>query len=257
MGKAMFGHIRAHAVGYLALVVALSGTAYAAGGHGIDGRQIRRNSIPGNRVRPGSLTGNRLSAGTITGRQVDEASLGTVPSASHAQSADSAGSADRAATATRADSAATADRAATAADAEALGGRGPSGFGEGIVTGGIVMKEGEFSITPSGDFVAGSTPALAALAPVDMTIRDFRAQPPAGTGFTEASQEIQLVLEVLPPGSAVRTVPLCAIGALGEACRVAGPIQVAAGDEYQLRATGVALGVGTFPVLYAYRAAAG
>jgi hypothetical protein len=62
-------HFRGNVVGYLALVVALSGTAYAAGK--INGKQIKPNSIPGNRIRNGSLTG----------KQVNSSALGTVPNA--------------------------------------------------------------------------------------------------------------------------------------------------------------------------------
>ena len=62
-------HIRGSVVGYIALVLALSGTAYAAGK--INGKQIKPNSIPGNRIRNGSLTG----------KQVNSSALGTVPNA--------------------------------------------------------------------------------------------------------------------------------------------------------------------------------
>lgn len=82
----------------LALFVALGGTVLAA--TKIDGRTIRVKSLPGNRVTPGSLPGNRLQAGTIPGnrlapgsvtaQQIDVGSLGPVPSATHADSADTA-----------------------------------------------------------------------------------------------------------------------------------------------------------------------
>lgn len=82
----------------LALFVALGGTVLAA--TKIDGRTIRVKSLPGNRIRPGSLPGNRLQAGTIPGsrlapgsvkaEQIDVGSLGPVPSATHADSADTA-----------------------------------------------------------------------------------------------------------------------------------------------------------------------
>jgi hypothetical protein len=82
----------------LALFVALGGTVLAA--TKIDGRTIRVKSLPGNRITPGSLPGNRLQAGTIPGsrlapgsvkaEQIDVGSLGPVPSATHADSADTA-----------------------------------------------------------------------------------------------------------------------------------------------------------------------
>jgi hypothetical protein len=97
----------------LALFVALGGTVLAA--TKIDGRTIRVNSLPGNRLTVGSLPGNRLRAGTIPGsrlapgsvkaEQIDVGSLGPVPSAAHADSAD---------TARRAQTAIAADHAAEA-----------------------------------------------------------------------------------------------------------------------------------------------
>jgi hypothetical protein len=82
----------------LALFVALGGSVYAAAR--IDGRSIQVKSLPGNRLAPGSLPGNRLKAGTvpsaalvpggIAGAQIDPATLGQVPSAVHADSAQSA-----------------------------------------------------------------------------------------------------------------------------------------------------------------------
>ncbi len=82
----------------LALFVALGGTVLAA--TKIDGRTIRVKSLPGNRLTVGSLPGNRLQRGTIPGsrlapgsvtaKQIDIGSLGPVPRATHADSADSA-----------------------------------------------------------------------------------------------------------------------------------------------------------------------
>ena len=86
-------------VSVLALLLALGGTVYAA--KKINGRSIVVKSIPGNRLKPQSVAANRLKPGVLgkqftgplTGADIDEASLGTVPSAVHAQSADTAGTA--------------------------------------------------------------------------------------------------------------------------------------------------------------------
>jgi hypothetical protein len=95
----------------LALFVALGGTVLAA--TKINGRTIRVKSLPGNRLAVGSLPGNRLQKGTIPGNRIAPHSLrgdrikvgtlGQVPSATHADSADTA---RRAQTATAADHAA-------------------------------------------------------------------------------------------------------------------------------------------------------
>jgi hypothetical protein len=82
----------------VALFVALGGTVLAA--KKIDGHTIRVKSLPGNRLAVGSIPGNRLHRGTIPGaslapgsvkgEQIDVDSLGPVPSAVHADSADTA-----------------------------------------------------------------------------------------------------------------------------------------------------------------------
>jgi hypothetical protein len=98
-------------VACVALFVALGGTVLAA--TKIDGHTIRVKSLPGNRLAVGSLPGNRLQPGTIPGSrlsrrsvkgdQIDVGTLGQVPSATHADSADTA---RRAQTATATDHAA-------------------------------------------------------------------------------------------------------------------------------------------------------
>jgi hypothetical protein len=88
------------AISLLALFVALGGTVYAAAR--IDGRAIRLKSLPGNRLKPRSIAANRLKrgvlrgtrfSGPLTGADINELTLGQVPSATHAETADSAQSA--------------------------------------------------------------------------------------------------------------------------------------------------------------------
>lgn len=106
-------------VALFALFAALSGTVYAAGK--ISGKTIRVKSLPGNRLKPGSVPANRLRPGIlearastpITGSQIDERSLGQVPSASYA---------DFAATAQEAVDAQTAINAVNAVDAGTVNG---------------------------------------------------------------------------------------------------------------------------------------
>lgn len=62
-----------------ALVVSLGGTAAGAS-----------HLLSGAKIKPGSIPGNRLKKDSVTGTQVKESSLGTVPSAAHATSADTA-----------------------------------------------------------------------------------------------------------------------------------------------------------------------
>lgn len=88
----------------LALFVALGGTVYAAKKARIDGKVVKVKSLPGNRLKVRSIPANRLKPGVlkgalgvqtgpITGAEIDELTLGQVPEAAHALSADTAQSA--------------------------------------------------------------------------------------------------------------------------------------------------------------------
>jgi hypothetical protein len=97
----------------LALFVALGGTVYAAKKGRIDGKAVKVKSLPGNRLKVRSIPANRLKpgvlkgvlagqSGPITGAEIDELTLGQVPEAAHAISADTAQSAVDAQTAVNA-----------------------------------------------------------------------------------------------------------------------------------------------------------
>lgn len=93
------------AISVLALFVTLGGTVYAAQKLKINGRAIKVKSLPGNRLKLGSVPANRLKLGSlsaltdgrqsaqITGAEINELSLGQVPNAAHAETADRAQSA--------------------------------------------------------------------------------------------------------------------------------------------------------------------
>ena len=97
----------------LALIASLGGTVYAAArlnGHRIKpkslpGNRLALHSLPGNRLKLGAIPGSSLAPGSITGIQVDAATLGQVPSAYHADTADSAHDAETALVAVEANSA--------------------------------------------------------------------------------------------------------------------------------------------------------
>ena len=107
------------AVSVLALFLALGGTVYAAKKAKVDGRTVKVKSLPGNRLKLRSIPANRLKPGVlaaagsdtrtlITGAEIDELSLGQVPNAAHAETADFAKSATDAQTALNAVNAITA-----------------------------------------------------------------------------------------------------------------------------------------------------
>ena len=132
----------------LALVVALSGTAYAASK--IDGKTIKPKSIPGNRLKPRSITADRLAPGVLSAPQTPASAP------AHVASADTATSAQTAAHAATAD---LATRATTAADAEAL-----SGHVAGCPAGTAPAAGECFETTPSASSVTAPAAASACAA---------------------------------------------------------------------------------------------
>lgn len=76
-------------VAYLALVVALGGTAMAAstlGTNTVGPRQLRRNAVTTAKIKNRAITAAKIKPGTLTGSQVNTSSLGTVPAAQTANS---------------------------------------------------------------------------------------------------------------------------------------------------------------------------
>lgn len=108
MSRGIWRQVPALVVAAAALVAALAGTVYAAAkinGHAIKvkslpGNRLAPHSVPANRLKPGtipsaqlapgSIQGDRLAPGSVTGLQVDVSTLGQVPSAVHADTAESA-----------------------------------------------------------------------------------------------------------------------------------------------------------------------
>jgi hypothetical protein len=108
------------AVSLVALFAALGGTVYAAAER-INGKVIKVKSLPGNRLKPHSVPADRLKpgvlgarlSGPLTGADINELTLGQVPSAAQAESAE---------TARRAVEAGTAESAVNAINAETVNG---------------------------------------------------------------------------------------------------------------------------------------
>src|SRR5215208_6773810 len=91
-------HVRSNVIGYLALFVALSGTAWAA-------TQLPKNSVGPKQIKANAVRTSEAADNALTGQDVNEATLGQVPSALSAVEAQ---------TATRAESADTANSAQNA-----------------------------------------------------------------------------------------------------------------------------------------------
>lgn len=98
MGRGIGRQVPALVIAGLALVAALGGTVYAASKingrtikvKSLPGNRLAVGSVPGNRLKPGAIQGSQLAPGSITGIQIDASTLGQVPSAIHAETADSA-----------------------------------------------------------------------------------------------------------------------------------------------------------------------
>ena len=103
-------HVRGNVVGYLALFVALGGTAAWAADK-ITSKDIARNAVLSRHIKNGQVKSADVQDNGLTGADVSESSLGQVPSAQSASNADHA---------TAADSATTAQSAATAQTAQAV-----------------------------------------------------------------------------------------------------------------------------------------
>ena len=147
----------------LALFVALGGTVLAA--TKINGRTIKVRSLPGNRLEVGSVPGNRIATNSVRGSQIQLGTLGQVPSAAHADSAD---------TARRAQTAIAADHAA---DATTI-----NGHAVGCPAGRRQYAGECWDLTPSAA-VANATDAAAACAaqggelPMVLTLMAFGREP--------------------------------------------------------------------------------
>jgi hypothetical protein len=98
----------------IAVFVALGGVSYAA--TSINGNKIIKQTVGAGKLKNGTLTSVQVKANALTGNVIEEASLGTVPSAETATSATTATSANTA------KSAETAGRASSADDADTLDG---------------------------------------------------------------------------------------------------------------------------------------
>jgi hypothetical protein len=90
----------ANIVATLALFLVIAGgSAFAAGKlakNSVGNKQIKNNAITTAKIKNGSVTGAKIAKGSVTGSNINLSSLGAVPSATHATSADTASTATNA-----------------------------------------------------------------------------------------------------------------------------------------------------------------
>lgn len=84
----------ANVVSSLALILAIGGTsAFAASQlakNSVGARQLKKNAVTAAKLKAGAVTGAKVADGSLTGADVNAKTLGTVPNAEHASSADQA-----------------------------------------------------------------------------------------------------------------------------------------------------------------------
>lgn len=76
-----------------ALIIALSGTGYAAirlPAKSVGTKQLRTGAVTNSKLARSAVTGRKVGPDALTGAQINEATLGTVPNATHAATADAA-----------------------------------------------------------------------------------------------------------------------------------------------------------------------
>ena len=78
-------------VAIVALVAALSGTAYAAlGKNSVGSRQLKAKAVTSGKIANNAVTSAKVAKGSLTGEDINVGALGTVPSATSAASAGNA-----------------------------------------------------------------------------------------------------------------------------------------------------------------------
>jgi hypothetical protein len=78
-------------VALIALVAALSGTAYAAlGKNSVGTKQLKAKAVTSGKIANNAVTSSKVAKNSLTGADINVGALGTVPSADHAGSAGNA-----------------------------------------------------------------------------------------------------------------------------------------------------------------------
>jgi hypothetical protein len=110
MTRGFLRFVRGNTIALLALFVALGGTTYAATAlpaNSVGTKQLKKNAVINKKIKANAVTGGKVANNSLTGADVNESTLGTVPSATNATNATTA---------------------TTATNANALGGLAPTAY---------------------------------------------------------------------------------------------------------------------------------
>lgn len=79
----------ANVMATIAVFIALGGSAYAfhLGKNSVGSKQLKKNAVTTAKVKNEAITGSKVKRGTLTGEQINVSTLGTVPNAQSAQTA--------------------------------------------------------------------------------------------------------------------------------------------------------------------------
>ncbi len=83
----------ANVMATVAVFIALGSGAMAAthlGKNSVGAKQLKKNSVTTAKIKKEAVTGAKVKKGTLTGTQINSSTLGSVPQAAHADSADTA-----------------------------------------------------------------------------------------------------------------------------------------------------------------------
>jgi hypothetical protein len=174
----------ANVMSSIAVFLVLGGaTAFAAGlaKNSVGSKQIKKNAVTTAKIKNGAVNGAKIQDGAITGAKVNLGTLGTVPNATHASTADKATSADKATTATTADKASSANSAANAGNADTVGGVGVAEInynGESVSSGTVIYSRAGLTLTAgcaAGDNIEIAATTSKANASIYTTVVDTDA----------------------------------------------------------------------------------
>lgn len=90
MREQLSAHVRHNIVAYLALFVALGGSAYAAASlpkDSVGTKQLKNRAVTNPKLAKGAVRGANVAKQSLTGRQIKASTLGTVPKATLATTA--------------------------------------------------------------------------------------------------------------------------------------------------------------------------
>ena len=173
----------AMAVAFVALLAALSGTAIALPGkNSVDKNDIRKGAVRSKAIAKNAVTGAKVRNGSIKGADVNEGTLGQVPSAA---------------------SAATANSATTAGSADSVGGVSFRSFNYNVDNNGPATQILDFGgLTLSASCAADILALSAGSSVADAELGSYSVEADDGTGPQNAAYSGDL-----DPGGSVNLVP--------------------------------------------------